>query len=133
MYAQWGTSVSLPTKDEWTALNNTYNANKDAFDANTKQYYWKWESVGGHNGYTITWNHGTTDTADDTSIFLPAAGWRSGTSFSGQVSRGDYWSSSLDTSAPYRAWAFYFLSGYNGTLKDYGRVSAFSLRAIKRI
>lgn len=128
VYAQWGTSVYLPTKDELQALVNT--------KSNTTDYTWTWttnyNSISGLNGWLITWN-GTKDAAaDGTTLFLPAAGCRSGSGFSNRGSDGFYWSSSLHTSYPNTAWCLYFYSGSVGMGSNY-RSDGRSLRAIKRI
>lgn len=128
VYAQWGTSVYLPTYDEWTALMDT--------KSNTTNYTWTWKtnynSISGLNGWLITWN-GTKDAAaDGTTLFLPAAGYRFGTSFYNLGSFGIYWSSSLNASGPSHAWCLFFSSGdvaMNGYNRDFGR----SLRAVQRI
>ena len=53
---------------------------------------WTWTSQGGHNGYKVTGPNGN-------SIFLPAAGWRQGTDSCVVGGSGDYWSSTLSSSA----------------------------------
>ncbi|MBR6287028.1 MAG: hypothetical protein IKR18_08600, partial [Bacteroidaceae bacterium] len=127
VYAQWGTSVYLPTNDEWTALKDT--------KSNTTDYTWTWtdnyNSISGLNGWLITWN-GTKDAAaDGTTLFLPAAGYRGGASFGDQGSSGNYWSSSLYTSRPSYAWYLLFYSG--GVNMDYSsRGNGRSLRAVLR-
>ena len=129
VYAQWGTSVYLPTKDEWTALMDT--------KSNTTNYTWTWttnyNSISGLNGWLITWN-GTKDAfADGTTLFLPAAGFRYGTRDYNQGSDGYYWSSSLGTSYPSNAWGLYFGSDYVHVDDGGYRVNVQSLRAVKRI
>lgn len=57
--ANWGSSWRLPTKAEFQELINNCT--------------WTWTSQGGHNGYKVTGKNGN-------SIFLPAAGWRYGSS-----------------------------------------------------
>ena len=44
--------------------------------------------------------------SNGTSIFIPASGYRSGSSFTDQGNDGNVWSSSLDTSNPDFAWNF---------------------------
>ena len=55
------------------------------------------------NGRKFTGSNGN-------SIFIPAAGCRSGSSFYGQDYKGDIWSSSLFTSRPKNAWYLNFFS-----------------------
>ena len=49
---------------------------------------WKWTELNGVNGYRVTGPNGN-------SIFLPAAGYRSGAGLGGRGTFGYYWSSSL--------------------------------------
>ena len=69
---RWGGSWRLPTKAEFQEL----------IDKCT----WTWTTQGGHNGYKVTGKNGK-------SIFLPAAGWRYGTSPNLVGEYGSYWSS----------------------------------------
>ena len=73
----WGGTWRMPTDAENEELRNKCT--------------WTWTSQGGHNGYKVTGPNGN-------SIFLPAAGWRSGTgeNFVGDI--GYYWSSTLSYS-----------------------------------
>ena len=68
----------MPTDAEWTALRNTTN-----FD-------WEWDDA--RKGYTVT---SKVNGYAGNSIFLPAAGYRYGTSLDLAGSYGYYWSSSL--------------------------------------
>ena len=52
---------------------------------------WTWTTQNGHNGYKVTGPNGN-------SIFLPAAGYRGGTSSFDVGSFGGYWSSTPDMS-----------------------------------
>ena len=70
--ANWGGTWRLPTKAEMQELIDKCS--------------WTWTSQGGHNGYRVTGPNGS-------SIFLPAAGCRSGSSLYGAGDGGDYWSS----------------------------------------
>jgi hypothetical protein len=56
------------------------------------------------NGYKVT------SKKNGNSIFLPAAGYRRGSSLGSAGSYGGYWSSSLSTGVPYGACDLYFLS-----------------------
>ena len=69
--ANWGGTWRLPTKAEF---NELYKCK------------WKWTTQGGRNGYRITGLNGN-------SIFLPAAGWRSGSSLYDADTNGRYWNS----------------------------------------
>ncbi len=70
--AKWGGAWRLPTKTEMEELVNKCT--------------WIWTSQGGHNGYRVTGPNGN-------SIFLPAAGRRSGSECYSIGDYGCYWSS----------------------------------------
>ena len=77
-YANWGGEWRTPTDAELTELRT--------------QCTWTWTTQNGVNGYKVTGTNGN-------SIFLPAAGYRSGSSLSGAGSYGYYWSSTLEISS----------------------------------
>ena len=84
--ANWGSGWRMPTKEELEEL-------VDKCD-------WEWTRQGGCNGYKLTGPNGN-------SIFLPAAGWRYGSSLLSAGDGGRYWSST-----PYGgAYGLYFGSG----------------------
>ena len=70
--ANWGSTWRMPTKKEFQELKD--------------QCIWTWTSQGGHSGYRVT------SKTNGNSIFLPAAGWRSGKSLYSVGSSGYYWS-----------------------------------------
>jgi hypothetical protein len=92
----WGGKWRMPTKAEFEELRSNCT--------------WTWTTRNGVNGYHVTSNK------NGNSIFLPAAGYRSGSSTSGVGSYGDYRSSSLNTGAygPGLAWYMYFYYFYSG-------------------
>ncbi len=73
-HVKWGGSWRMPTQKEFQELLDNCT--------------WTWTTYKGTNGYKVTGPNGN-------SIFLPAAGWRSGTELNGGGSYGHYWSSSL--------------------------------------
>lgn len=79
--ANWGGTWRMPTEAEFSALLSNTTC--------TWQIDYKGSGV---NGYLFT--------GLGKSIFLPAAGYRDGTSLTTQGSVGNYWSSSLNTSDP---------------------------------
>lgn len=92
--ANWGSGWRTPTQAEWNELlNNTTNIRT---------------TQNGVNGRRFTGTNGN-------SIFLPAAGFRDGTSllYAGGLGfgLGSYWSSSLNSSNPSYAWLLGFGSG----------------------
>ena len=88
----WGGNWRMPTQAE--------------FDALKKDCTWTWITEGGHNGYKVTEKNERGN-----SIFLPAAGYRYGSSLSDAGQLGLYWSSSLYTSDSSRAYRLYFHGG----------------------
>ncbi len=96
--ANWGGSWRLPTKTEFEELINNCT--------------WTWTSQGGHNGYIVTGKNGN-------SIFLPAAGWRGGSSLRYAGEYGYYWSSTPFGSDSQNACRLGFNSGYRGVDWNY--------------
>ena len=107
--ANWGGSWRMPTDAEMTELR--------------EQCTWIWTTQNGVNGYTVT------SQSNGNSIFLPAAGFRVGSSLGYAGSHGNYWSSSLSTDYPYEAWHVYFNSGNVGRYDD-SRYNGYSVRPI---
>ncbi len=94
----WGGSWRMPRKAE--------------FDELLKHCTWQWTTQNGVKGYKVTGKNGN-------SIFLPAVGWRFGSSQDGAGEDGHYWSSTPDEYDPLYAYYLNFDSGYHGTLWDY--------------
>ena len=87
---KWGGGWKMPTKAQFEELRSKCT--------------WTWTTEGVHSGYKVTGPNGN-------SIFLPAAGYRYGTS-SDYVGRyGLYWSATLDESSTNYAWSLGFSSG----------------------
>ena len=106
----WGSIWRMPTDDDWTELRNAQNCT------------WEWTTKNGVYGSMVT------SIRNGNSVFLPAGGWRNGSSLSdsnlGRV--GCYWSSTL-TIGPYSAYTMYFLGGgttisphHGGTNRPFG-------------
>ena len=81
----------MPTHDEWQELNNNCT--------------WKETLQNGVYGYKVY------SKKNNNSIFLPAAGYRYGTSSGNVGSDGYYWSSQVSSSYVLNAWFAYFRSG----------------------
>lgn len=105
--ANWGEDWRMPTLDEMRELIN--------------ECEWEWTYVNGVNGRLLTGPNGN-------SIFLPAAGFRDGTSLSRAGSYGVYWSAT-PYSKNYSAFDLYFYSGYCGWVGD-GRYGGFTVRPV---
>ena len=91
--ANWGGSWRMPTKAEQDELRNNCT--------------WIWTTQNGVKGYRVT------SKSNGKSVFLPAAGCRFDSSLLAG-SYGYYWSSSLDSGYPYRAYSLDFNSSSVG-------------------
>ena len=109
--ACWGSPWRMPTETEMEELVN-----------NTDQEWTTINSVAGRK-FMKKSDH-------DVYIFLPAAGSRGLASFYGRGSYGLYWSSSLDTGYPSRAWSLYFNSRGANVYYD-NRCYGFTVRAVQ--
>ena len=107
--AKWGGSWRLPTGAELEELKTKCT--------------WTWTTQGGHNGYKVT------SKTNGKSIFLPAAGYRLGTSSNYVGDGGYYWSSTPDESNAYSA--FYLRFDSSNHLTEWcGRLYGFSVRPV---
>ena len=85
----WGNGWRMPTDEEWQELLDNTTVT--------------WTTQNGVNGLRFTASNGN-------SIFLPAAGYHSGSDFVNPGSNGKYWSSSLNTNYPNGAMCIHFES-----------------------
>ena len=100
-----GGTWRMPTTAEQQELMNTDNCD------------WQWTTENGVNGYKVT------SKKNDNFIFLPAAGYRSGTSLYDAGSDGYYWSSSPLPYSSDSAYLMYFNSSsydWNYGSRSYG-------------
>ena len=86
-HVKWGDQWRIPSSDEIDELLNYCS--------------WTWIAQGDSNGYEVTGPNGN-------SIFLPAVGYRSGTTFCRTDMFGFYWSGSLDSVTPCYSYYIYF-------------------------
>lgn len=111
--ANMGGNWRMPTEVEIQELvNNTYN-----------------EWIENFNGSGVNGRKFTSKTDESKYIFIPASGYRLGSSFRGQCRGGDVWSSSLNTVLPGGALELGFSSGiiYMG---DSGRYYGLAVRGV---
>ena len=94
--ANWGSSWCMPTVEQWREL----------IDHTTHT----WTTQNGVKGRLFTASNGN-------SLFLPDVGGRWVIEFNRTGGYGEYWSSSLYTNSPGRAWGFFFYSDYFGDLE----------------
>ncbi len=107
--ANWGGSWRMPTYAEMQELVDNCT--------------WKWATQGGRNGYKVT------SKINGNSIFLPAAGYRKGSSLSNVGSSGEYWNSRPAGSRAQGAYNLYFVS--DGYYHDWvGRAYGRSVRPV---
>ncbi len=95
-HVNWGGSWRMPTNAEFEELLNTSNCT------------WTWTTMNGVSGYKVV---SKKSGYAGNWIFLPAAGYRSGTDLGSVGSIGYYWSSSLSEFSSYNARHLVFYSG----------------------
>ena len=106
--ANWGEGWRLPTKQEFEELY--------------AECYWEWTFLDGVAGLKVTGPNGN-------SIFLPAAGYRSGPSLDYVGEYGRYWSSTPYKSGTQIAYYLYFNSG-SYYVDWFGRYYGYSVRPV---
>ena len=109
--ANWGGSWRMPTSDEMKELVNKCT--------------WTWTRQNGVKGYLVKGTSGN-------SIFLPAGGYRSGSSLLTVDSHGYYWSSTIYGSDADSAYGLYFLITSNSFMYvgSYSRYKGRSVRPV---
>ena len=111
----WGGEWRMPTAEEYEELVNPDNCT------------WEWITKDGVNGYKVTGKK------TGNSIFLPITGFRFYTGIQFRAVYGYYWTSSLYTSNPNKAWCLEF--NYSDVSVFYGKLSCnrFSGRCIRAV
>ncbi len=120
-HVHWGGNWRMPTEQELSDLDSKCD--------------WTWTTVNGVKGYVVK-GKGVYVSA---SIFLPCAGYGSGTSLNDAGSYGRYWSSvpysedsfTYEAWRLYGAWRLYFNSGSHHTSYDYCREYGRSVRPVQ--
>ena len=104
-----GSGARMPTYDDWVELRSNTTG--------------EWTHQNGVNGWKFTATNGN-------SLFLPAAGYRNGSSLYDVGALGNYWSSSLVTDGPCLAGHFSFDS-YGSRMDGSFRARGRSVRAVR--
>ena len=104
----WGGSWRMPTYGELRELN--------------KKCTWEWINTNDFKGYKVTGPNGN-------SIFLPAAGYRNGSSLYDAGSYGDYWSSTPNDDNDYYAYLLVFKFDLHD-MYDFNRLNGQSVRPV---
>ena len=107
--ANWGANWRMAREDEWQELRD--NTTRTMTTQN------------GVKGLLYTASNGN-------SIFMPAAGYRYGSSIGNARNYGYYWTSSLGTEYAYNARKIYFYSS-NCYMGNYGRYFGFTVRPVR--
>ena len=107
--ANWSGDWRLPTKAEMQELIDNCT--------------WEWTTQNGKNGYKVTGPNGNY-------IFLPAAGYRDGSSLRSAGSYGYYWSLAPHEGNSYNAYYLYFSSD-DHYVSHYGRNYGLSVRPVR--
>ena len=114
--ANWGGEWRMPTVDEFEEL------------ADPTKCDWEWITKDGINGYKVTGKK------TGKSIFLPITGFRFYEAVQFRAINGIYWSSTLDTGTPNKAWCLEFdfqnVNVTTGKLSS-NRFSGRCIRAVK--
>lgn len=95
---EWGGSWRMPTKAEFQELLDENNCSQ------------KWTVQNGQNGFMVT------SKKTGNSIFIPAAGYRFGTSLYDQGAYSGIWSATPDDYSINDAWGVSFNKGYDGDI-----------------
>ncbi len=109
----WGGKWRMPTYDQIYELNNKCT--------------WEWQTGTNADGDHVAYYKVTGPSGN--SIYLPAAGYRNGSSLRNEGSNGFYWSSSLSESTPNYAYYLYFYEGHWYWDNDY-RYRGLSVRPV---
>lgn len=107
--ANWGKGWCTPSRKQWEELYQNTTITRTALN--------------GVQGMRFTASNGK-------SIFLPAAGDKPGANTYDVGSHGYYWSNTLNTDNPKRAWAFCFNPNLHSTISSYRNIGE-SVRPVR--
>ncbi|MBQ9077839.1 MAG: DUF1566 domain-containing protein [Muribaculaceae bacterium] len=106
---RWGGNWRIPSRDEFDELINKCT--------------WEWFIYKGVNGYKVTGPNGN-------SIFLPAAGYKHGTTHDNPEAYGVYWTSTSYNADQGYAWNVFFSNSGHG-LYNSGRTNGMTIRPVR--
>ena len=112
-HVHWGDGWRMPTDAEFAALTNNCTST--------------WITTNGVSGRLVTGKGAYADR----SIFLPAPGYGSDSTFGNPNLRGYYWSSTPDSDNSYKAWYLDFNSSLFQRDAYYGRQYGLSVRPVR--
>ena len=113
-------AAHMPTKADWEELK-----------ANTTNEWVTCVTALGHKGHTaVNGRLFTSKTDSSKKIFIPASGYRLGSSFGTQGSGASLWSSSLNTSETKYSWGFSFYDSSFSVYSD-NRYTGLCVRGVK--
>ncbi|MBE6303954.1 MAG: DUF1566 domain-containing protein [Bacteroidales bacterium] len=129
--ATWGLSIGdisgNPEYDAATAFmeGNWRMPTKAEFQELLDSCTWTWTMLNEINGYKVT------SKKNGNSIFLPAAGWHSMSSYNAAGIQGGYWCSTSNDGDNYSAYDIYFTQSKYGIASDV-RFNGRNIRAVRK-
>ena len=112
-YVRLSTNWRIPTSSEWGELMHQSNCT------------WEWDST--RKGYKVI---SKVPGYEGKNIFIPAAGYKDNNTVKDLGSYGDYWSSSLSSDFPDRAWRLFFDNDIRERRDDSSRYYGFTIRPV---
>ena len=125
--ANWGSAWRMPRDEEWQELVENYPLGTST--PSGKLGYCKWTDNYNNTGIKGLAFYKGSDTSAIV-LFLPAAGYRSGSGLGNQGSGGYYWLSELYENYSGIAWYLYFGSGSVGADGSSYRCVGYSVRPV---
>ncbi len=112
----WGGDWSVPTEAEF----------KELMDENNCE--WEWTTYGHFEGYKVT-----SKLVSGAWIFLPAAGYRTGTKFNNENTGGRYWSKNIASPNPQSVRALIFKSSNVEVNGSSNRYEGYTIRPVIKV
>lgn len=132
--SQWGGNWRMPTRDQLNELmDECYWVWTDDYNGSNINGYIVYKAKSSSDKGVKVYSGNTSSSSyslSDAHIFLPDAGYRNGGDIVRAGSHGYFWSSSLDTDFPYRAWVVAFDTDNVDDYRYDGRCDGQSVRAV---